>query len=222
MIHDLHEAEGGARQSLKVAKAKSRSSRPGLLTSATSWLPTVALTAINVLFSTGVALADLGQVRLSEAAGEYHITVLTPTPLYQGTVPISVFVQAAKSREPIDNATVELFFRRRTDDSIHRSMATVNAVRDQDTAGPHFVARPYLGEPGQWQIDIAIDSHSHRQTVSFACDVAAIPPRWLTMWPWLSWPPVVILLFMLREYTRSHGRATNRPEPPTSSESREP
>ena len=175
---------------------------------------------LAVLLTANVARADLGQVQLSQTAGRSHITVLTPTPLYHGIAPISVFVQDAETRGPIEDATVEVSPRRRINASILAPTTVVKAVRDQDVAGPHYIARPYLSGPGKWQIDLAVDSHSNRETVSFICDVTATPPRWQTMWPWISWPPVVILLFVLREYTRSHGRAKPRAASLTNNESR--
>ncbi|MBX3415344.1 MAG: hypothetical protein KF708_21855 [Pirellulales bacterium] len=168
---------------------------------------TFIFTVLVVLLSTNVARADLGQVRLSQTAGSYHVTVLTPAPLYQGTAVISVFVQDATTLTPIDDATVEVSARRQTDESNSGPTTIVSATRDQDIAGPHHVARPFLIEPGEWQIDVEITGATERQTVSFVCNVASTPPRWQTLWPWISWPPVVILLFALREYTRSRGRS---------------
>lgn len=136
------------------------------------------------------------------------MTVLTtPTPLYQGTANLSVFVQDAESLAPLHGVAVKVTARREVAEGEFGPASTLAATRDTDVAGPHYLARPFFSAPGGWQIALNIEGRDDRESIAFACEVAPTPPRWQSFWPWISWPPAVILLFALREYTRSRGRA---------------
>jgi hypothetical protein len=163
------------------------------------------LTTCTCLFVLpGTVRADLGQVRLSGSAGPYRVTVLTtPTPLYAGPVEISVFVQDAETLEPVNDATLEVVLARADHEHRSEGRAHLRAAYDLDAVGPHYVVRSVLPQAGRWDIGIHFVGPAGEGSVSCDFDAAPAPPRWQALWPWISWPLVVILLFLVSEYTRT-------------------
>lgn len=162
------------------------------------------------LLPSGIAWADLGQVRLSESAGPYHVTVLTsPAPLYAGPLEISVFLQHAETREPITDAKVDVVLTSFDSKNRPRRPTHLRAIQERDAAGPHYMARSALPQAGDWQIEVHLSSPAGSTNVSFRGIAGPAPARWQTLWPWICWPPVVILLFAIREYTRCYTRKSS-------------
>jgi len=167
----------------------------------------IGLALCLALLPSEIARADLGQVRLSESAGPYHVTVLTsPAPLYAGPLEISVFLQDAETREPVADATVEVVLTSFDSENRPHRPTHLRAVQERDAAGPHYMTRCVLPQAGDWQIEVNITSPAGSETVTFRGTAAPAPARWQTLWPWICWPPVVILLFAIREYTRCQTR----------------
>jgi hypothetical protein len=149
---------------------------------------------ISVLFALPApALADGGALRLSEKRGNYQIAVFTsPTPLRAGLVDISVLAQDAATHEPLSDVqiVVNAAHRDRRGAVIHRPAKFEAATNKLFQA-----AALNLNEPGWWRVDIGIDGPLGEELVALDIEAEKPLPRYLAMWPWLTWPALPILLF---------------------------
>jgi hypothetical protein len=163
---------------------------PGCLVS--RLLPVAAL----VLISSRL-MADGGAVRLSEEKGNYQVAVFTaPTPLRAGPVDFSALIQNAATHEPVTDVhvTVEAV-RRDQPGMVIRRPATVEAATNKLL----HAATLNLNEPGWWQLEVCIDGPLGTAEFAFDVEAAKPLPKCLAMWPWLSWPVLVILLFGIHQ-----------------------
>jgi hypothetical protein len=147
-----------------------------------------------LVFSTpAVAHADGGAIRLSEHKGGYQVTVFTsPTPLRAGLVDVSVFVQDAVTGQPVPEARVAVSVapRGRPGEAV-----TYRATAEAATNKLYRAAVFDLPEPGWWEMEVSVETDHDTIRVHFEVEAAAPPPRWLALWPWFSWPVVVIALY---------------------------
>jgi hypothetical protein len=149
-------------------------------------------------FLPALARGDGGTIRLSELNGSYQITVFTsPTPLRAGLVDVSVLVQDRASGKPIQNAEVTV--RAMQLDSQDQSLA-VPATTDAATNKLLHAAIFELPEAGQWTIGVMVNGRSGQAQVQFDSDVAAPLPRWVSLWPWITWPGLVVIFFGMHQW----------------------
>jgi hypothetical protein len=156
----------------------------------------LALTTIFV-FSTVSLHADGGTVRLSERRGSYEITVFTsPTPVRAGTVDISVFLRDAATQAPISNSAIEVSAVSR----VHPDKeARDEATREKATNKLFQAAILDLPEPGWWDVTLVIDGLGQPLEFSFELEVEEPLPRIWVVAPWIAWPMVPILLFLIHQ-----------------------
>jgi hypothetical protein len=140
-----------------------------------------------------VARADGGTIRLSERKGGYQITVFTsPTPLRAGPVDVSVFVQDAATGEPVPEARVTVRASPRGRPAEAESYpATTEAATNKLFRAAAFD----LPAAGWWEMEIVVDVRDEPLRVGFELEAAEPPPRWLSLWPWVAWPILVIALY---------------------------
>lgn len=150
------------------------------------------------------ARADGGAVRLQQRAGGYQVAVFTaPTPLRAGPVDISVLVQDGATGAWLPEAQVSVSLKARSSGRRLECQATTASATNRLFHAAGFE----LPEPGLWDLEIAIDGPHGRAAVRFAADVGEAPPRWLELWPWYSWPALVIAFFGLHRLLRKRPRA---------------
>lgn len=157
----------------------------------------VFLISVPFLFPKS-AMADGGTLRLSEEKGNYRIAIFTaPTPLRAGPVDISALVQNAATHEPVSDVLITIkaapHDRR---GAIIRQHATFEAATNK----LFQAATLNLKEPGWWQVEIGVDGPLGKTTVAIDVEAAKPLPRYLAMWPWLSWPALPILLFVAHQF----------------------
>jgi hypothetical protein len=143
------------------------------------------------------ARADGGTIRLSEEKGGYRITVFTtPTPLRAGPVDISVLVQEAATGEPASEVqiTIKAEWRGSPDMTLHH-----RATKEAATNKLFYAATLDLPEPGWYSLEVSIDGALGEAQVRFEVDAAEPLPSWLAMSPWVGWPILVILLFIIHK-----------------------
>ncbi len=61
---------------------------------------------------------------------------------------------------------------------------------------------PIVGGNGDivlWDVELDVDGPLGRARVSFEMVAGEPPPRWLEMWPWFTWPAVVVALFGIHQ-----------------------
>jgi hypothetical protein len=135
------------------------------------------------------ASADMGRLVLSEQQGDSRISVFTsPDPLRAGPIDISVLLQHSETGQPIDDADVNL----RIISGDGRD--TIHAVATQAAATNKLLRAAVLElpSPGSWEVEINyITDHKPARQVRFTMQVG----QWFAVWPWVSWPAAVVLLF---------------------------
>jgi hypothetical protein len=141
--------------------------------------------------------ADGGAVRLSRRQGDYRITVFTePNPFRAGPVDISVLVQDASTGRPMPRATVTV----RAAPRDRPSEAVLHPATREAATNKLFRAALFeLPEPGWWDFEVAIEGDHGPAKVYFDLKAAEPSPAWWRLWPWLGWPVLVIVLFLVHE-----------------------
>ncbi len=143
------------------------------------------------------AFADGGQVRASEQFGEYQLTVFTaPNPLRAGPVDVSVLLQHASSGTPASEATVTVELT-----PVDQSLPPIRATATTAAATNKLLRSTLVELPaaGTWNVRVACQPANNTQplAVNFAMEAAPPLPAWLSVWPWFSWPVVVVILFVV-------------------------
>ncbi len=139
------------------------------------------------------ARADGGTVRLVEQQGDYRISVFTdPHPLRSGPIDVSVFIQDVATGQPIPEAQIMVTL---TAPDLPGTSIHVRATTEAATNKLLRSALIELPQPGEWHVQVA--TATARGTVHSRFNMVAGPPlpRWLTVWPWFSWPAVAVALF---------------------------
>jgi len=141
------------------------------------------------------AWADGGQVRAVERHADLQVSVFTsPNPLRAGPVDVSVLVQDATTGEPIAETEirVRLIPRSAHGAPIH-ALATASAATNKLLRA----ALVELPHAGWWDVEVSCIAARARTDVRFSMEAAAPLPRWLSVWPWFTWPLGVVILFAI-------------------------
>ena len=156
-----------------------------------------SLIAASLLGGPCCALADAdgGQIRLSEQHGNHQITVFTsPTPLRAGPIDLSVLLQDTTTNQTISDAsvTIELISANKSLPPIHAAATTAAATNKLLQA-----ALVDLPAPGPWQVRVECIPATNQKPIVTAFTIEAAPPlpRWLSVWPWFTWPFAAVLIF---------------------------
>lgn len=142
------------------------------------------------------ALADGGQVRVTERIGDYQIVVFTsPNPLRVGPVDVSVFVQDTVTGEVVLDGDVFVEATRRDGP---RPAIRAAATSEHATNKLFRAAVIVLPAAGVWHVcvECLAPPGNRRFEVGFSMEASPPLPRWLSVWPWFSWPIIVALLFI--------------------------
>jgi hypothetical protein len=142
-----------------------------------------------------VALADGGTVRVIDQHGEHRIAVFTsPNPLRAGPVDVSVLVQDAETGQSIGNAHVALRLTAREFPSTSVYAVATSAEATNKLMQAALVELPMAG---WWDVEIDWTTNDGTTHTRFAMEAQPPLPRWLTVWPWFTWPLAVVLLFVV-------------------------
>lgn len=154
--------------------------------------------------------ADGGSIMLSQNTQGYQITVFAaPTPFRAGPVDLSILVQDAKTGEVIPQVQVGVSLSRSGTAPL-KYTASHEAATNKLLQAVQFT----LPQPGHWDLSVTIDDSSKSVSVGGDIDAAEPLPPWRQLWPWLSWPALVIALFSMHQYLvrrRSSGGGSSDP-----------
>jgi hypothetical protein len=161
-----------------------------------------------ILHPSSFLRADGGTVRLRAHASAYQITVFSaPTPFRAGLVDISVLVRDAATGECLPEAQATVRLTARESGEVLEYPATAEAATNKLFRAAEF----RLPEPGWWDVDILVEGPHGPAIVQFAVQADEPLPRWLDLWPWFSWPALVVALFgihrLLARWKAPYGRA---------------
>jgi hypothetical protein len=149
-----------------------------------------------ILSPASFARADGGAIRLRERAGNYQIAVFTsPTPFRAGPVDVSVLVQDAASRDLALEARVTIRLTAQGARQTLEYACTTDAATNKLFKAAVF----QLPAAGQWDVEVVVDGPHGQTGVRFDVDAAEQLPRWFELWPWFTWPAIVVALFSIHQ-----------------------
>jgi hypothetical protein len=154
------------------------------------------------------AAADGGSMCLSGRQGDYHISVFTaPTPFRAGPVDVSVLVQEASTGDPMTPVKVTV---RMTKPG--RLVLEYPATTEAATNKLFRAAQFDLPEPGRWALEVEVQGSHGLAVIGGELDAAEPLPRWRELWPWISWPALVIALFGIHQFVARRARIPGVPD----------
>src|SRR5260370_1126947 len=149
-----------------------------------------------VILAQATVLADGGTVQLRREAGDLVITVFaSPSPLLVGPVDISLLLQNRDGLEPVLDAKVSLVMR--ADDSGIEFQA--RPTREQARNKLLYAAPVMLSKQGKCQIAVTVMRNGKETDAVGILEVAPGHDRASSYAGYIAFPPVMIVLFMVRE-----------------------
>lgn len=148
-----------------------------------------------VLGQCAIARADGGQVRVMQNHGDVKLTIFTsPSPLRAGPIDVSVLLQDARTGQTIPDADVTVAL---TPPNSSQPPICVRATADAATNKLLRAALLDLPSPGDWKfrIECVVPPADTLIAATFTAIAAEPLPRWLTIWPWFTWPIAAVALF---------------------------
>jgi len=135
-------------------------------------------------------------VQLRREAGDLAITVFTsPAPLSVGRADISLLIQTRNGLEPVLDADVRLM--------LHGESSNVDfEVRPTRTQAQNkllYAAPVIFARPGKWHLKVAVVRNGEKASVAGTFEVAPAPARATAYAGYIAFPPVMIVLFIIRE-----------------------
>jgi hypothetical protein len=140
-----------------------------------------------------VALADGGTVRAVDEQGDYRIAVFTsPNPLRAGPIDVSVLVQNTETGQTVGDAHVAIRLTQRD-----RPGTSIYAVATSAAATNKLMQAALVELPsaGWWGVEVECTTDGDTTHTRFAMEALPPLPRWLTLWPWFTWPLGAVALF---------------------------
>jgi len=140
--------------------------------------------------------ADGGRVQLRQETGDLVITVFTsPTPLSVGPVDLSLLLQNRNGLEPVLDASVSLVLVH-ADSNIEFQ---ARPSREQARNKLLYAAPVIFSRPGKWRMSVTVRRNEKEVAAAGTLDVAPSPGRELSLAGFLAFPPIMIMLFVVRE-----------------------
>ena len=167
------------------------------------------LLPILLILAQATAFADGGSIQMRQEAGDLVITVFaSPTPLSAGPADISLLLQKRNGLEPVLDADVSLLLvYPGSNIELH-----VRPTREQARNKLLYAAPVIFSRPGKWRMSVTVRRNEKEVAASGTLDVAPSPGRELSLAGFLAFPPIMIMLFVVRERllrrkSRRRGRA---------------
>ena len=158
----------------------------------------ICVALIACLVFPGPLHGDGGVLRLSEKSGNYRVTVFTPPgPLRAGPLEVNILVQDAATGVVLSEARVVVSA---ADRAIPERRIERPATAEAATNKLFHAANVDLPNPGLWEITIMIDGSRGEAASQFEVEVAEPKSRGASLWPWLSWPALVIIAFAVHQW----------------------
>jgi hypothetical protein len=136
-----------------------------------------------------IAFADGGTLQFRKESGSLVISVFT------SPGDISVLLQNRNGLEPVLDARVSLLLS--TDASTTEVHA--HATREQATNKLLYAAKVTLPESGKWHLTLTIVRDGEQTDTTGTIDVAPAPEMAASYWGYIAFPPLMIVLFVIRE-----------------------
>jgi hypothetical protein len=148
--------------------------------------------------------ADGGTVLWQRTTGSFQVTLFTAqTPLRRGPVDLSVMLEDAGETRPIVDARVFVELENGAGKTV-RAEATHSQARNKLL----YCSLINLPEAGYWKMKTIIEYADQRVEVLDHLMVADPQPMLLAYWKLITFPPMIIILFIINQWLRrSRSRA---------------
>ena len=150
-----------------------------------------------------VVRADGGVVLWQQTTGPFTVTLFsTELPLRPGPADISVLVERPGGHSPVMDARVFIELE-------NEGGMTVNAEATHDQARNKLLYCSLLNLPaaGRWKMRLNVSRGGERAEASGDLNVAEPRPALLPYWELVSFPPVVMILFLINQCLRNRRTA---------------
>jgi hypothetical protein len=142
------------------------------------------------------AFADGGTLQFRKEAGELVITLFTaPGPLSVGPVDISLLLQDRNGLDPVLNADVFL----ELSEDVSSIELEAHPTRAKATNKLLYAVPVIFAKPGKWRIAVKVTANGQRTNATGTLAIAPAPHRSASYAGYFAFPPVMILLFAVRE-----------------------
>lgn len=146
-------------------------------------------------------------MQFHKQAGSLEITLFSsPTPVRAGVADLSVMVQNAADKSPVQNATVKLHLSRTANGSIVDVFAP--ATHAKATNKLLYAANVNIPSAGMWQASVEVSAAGVAETASGM--ISVLPPQApaVNYWAYIALLPFVILLFIFNQWLKRRRRFT--------------
>ena len=178
--------------------------------------------ALVTSFVPRYAKGDGGIIRLRETQGPFSVTVFSsPEAAAGGLADLSVLIQARESSKVILDADVSLTLSPPVSQIVKQSdpfcgpptgtmhlpdvtsnVASVRATREQASNKLLYAAPMNLNAPGDWKLHVVVSRGSDSARFDCLLPVALRSGKLIGLWPYLSFPPLVVAAFAVNQWLR--------------------
>lgn len=156
--------------------------------------PKQVLILAAAILAQRTCFADGGAVQLRRETKDLVITVFSsPAPLSVGLQDISILLQRRAGLEPVTDAEVSMLLR------AERSKTEMEAQFSVPGSKSLYAAPITFTEPGAWNVIITVLWKGERTETTARVDVAPAQVLAAPHWKYVAAPPVIIVLFLVRE-----------------------
>ena len=161
-------------------------------------LSRLLLVALSLSTPVWIVRADGGVVLWQQTTGPFTVTLFsTESPLRPGPADISVLLERPGGHSPVMDARVFVELENETG-------VTVNAEATHSQARNKLLYCSLMNLPaaGRWKMRLKVSRGGERAEASGDLNVAEPRPVLLPYWELISFPPVVMLLFLVNQWLR--------------------
>jgi hypothetical protein len=154
------------------------------------------LTALCISTLTKIVRADGGVVLLQRTTGPFSVTLFsTEMPLRPGPADISILLERPGGHTPVMDAEVSIEVENEAG-TIVDAEATHNKARNKLL----YCSLINLSEPGHWKMRLNVSRDGERAEVLGDLTVGRPQPMVLAYWKLISFPPVMMFLFIVNQW----------------------
>lgn len=167
------------------------------------------LIALYASTPTQVVRADGGVVLWQRTTGAFTITLFsTEMPLRPGPADISILLERPGGHTPMMDAEVFIELE-------HEAGTIINAEATHSQARNKllYCSLINLPEAGRWKIKLNVSRGAEKAVILDDLTVARPQPLLLSYWKLISFPPFIIVLFILNQWLRRSRAATSKFRP---------
>src|ERR1700749_993812 len=173
-------------------------------------LSRLLLVALSLSTPGLVVRADGGVVLWQQTTGPFTVTLFsTEVPLRAGPADITVLLERPGGHSPVMDARVFIELE-------NEGGMTVNTEATHEQARNKLLYCSLINLPaaGRWRMKLNVIRDGERAEASGNLNVAESRPVLLPYWERISFPPIIMVLFLINQWLRRGRAATHKFRPP--------